>query len=614
MITYFLGLVMKFFYNMFHNYGVAIILFTIFSKIIILPISILVQKNSIKLISLKPSINKIKIDYYGDNDKIAELENNLYKKEKYHPFLSIIPLVIQLIILVCLIKIINNPDIYIGKDNINLSFIGYDLSSVSIKIYNYLFPFLAALSAFIYCVISMKHNVLQKEESFIYNISITVISVLLSLYLGLYVPIGVVLYWILSNVLSIVILLVLNIVINPKKYIDYELLNKTNKELLELSSDDRHKDMIKKEKNDYKRFFKIDNKHLVIYGENGSNYKYFKGIIDYLIKNSNLIIHYITSDYNDEILNMNITNLKTYYIGEKRLISLMMKIDSDIVLMTTPDLGKYHIKKSYVRKDIEYIFIPHGIGNHNLFGRKGSLDNFDTLFALDKYQKEEYLQGNKVYHLNRKLVDIGYPLLDEMKKEYKNKNNKTIVIAPSWQKDNIIDLCINDIVDSLSKNYKVIVRPHPHYLKHNKNKMHELKEHYKNNKNVIIQDNLTTIKDVLESEILITDWSAIAYEYAYTTLKPVLFINTPMKTINKDYKELGIRIFDFDIRKTIGKSIELNELKNIEKEVKEMIKSKGKYSKKIDEFYKDSVYNINSSSEVAAKYIVNSIKEKIEER
>ena len=57
----FLGWLMKLAYNIVGNYGVAIILFTLFSKIILLPISIWVQKNSIKMVKMQPEINRLKI-------------------------------------------------------------------------------------------------------------------------------------------------------------------------------------------------------------------------------------------------------------------------------------------------------------------------------------------------------------------------------------------------------------------------------------------------------------------------------------------------------------------------------------------------------------------------
>ena len=81
--------------------------------------------------------------------------------------------------------------------------------------------------------------------------------------------------------------------------------------------------------------------------------------------------------------------IRAYYIGEKKLITLMMKMDADIVVMTTPDLETYHIKRSYVRKDIEYIFVMHDMGSFNLTNRNGAVDHFDTVFCTGKHQKEE---------------------------------------------------------------------------------------------------------------------------------------------------------------------------------------------------------------------------------
>ena len=85
-----LGSIMKFCYDLFNNYGIAIILFTLISKIVLLPITVYVQKNSIKMVKMQPAINRIKINYFGDKDKIAEEESALYKKEKYNAFTSLI--------------------------------------------------------------------------------------------------------------------------------------------------------------------------------------------------------------------------------------------------------------------------------------------------------------------------------------------------------------------------------------------------------------------------------------------------------------------------------------------------------------------------------------------
>jgi len=116
-----LGSIMRFCYNLSGNYGVAIILFTLFSKIILLPMSIWVQKNSIKMVKMQPAINKIKINYFGDKDRIAEEQDKLYKKEKYNAFASLIPLIIQILLLMGLVEVINHPLTHIAKIPKNIS-------------------------------------------------------------------------------------------------------------------------------------------------------------------------------------------------------------------------------------------------------------------------------------------------------------------------------------------------------------------------------------------------------------------------------------------------------------------------------------------------------------
>ena len=99
--------VMDFCYMLVSEHVLVIILFTLLTKIILFPVSIWVHRNSIKTVRLMPQINQIKAKYYGDADRIAEEQHALYKKEKYNAFASIIPTFIQILILIGLIRIVN---------------------------------------------------------------------------------------------------------------------------------------------------------------------------------------------------------------------------------------------------------------------------------------------------------------------------------------------------------------------------------------------------------------------------------------------------------------------------------------------------------------------------
>ena len=674
-----LGKVMEVCYDFLNNYGLAIIAFTIISKIVLLPISIWVQKNSIKMVKMQPDINKIKIKYFGDKDTIAEEESKLYKKYKYSPFASIIPLVIQIALLLGLVKVINKPVTYIlnydsntvikyeevlkdrnkdveasevevvkdinkGKDltayynvageekvndikDLSFDFLGLDLTYVAAneKGIAYIIPIIAGLSALILCIGQNMMNVLQKEQSNANKYGMLILSVGLSLYLGMFVAAGVALYWTASNLLAVLQQWLLNIFIDPKKHVDYEELEKTGKELRDMEKGSKVKRtpaQVRKEKQDYKKFFKVVNKHLVFYSESNGFYKYYKAMIEYLLENTNITIHYITSDYNDKIFELEKENpqIKAYYIGERKLITMMMKMDADVVVMTMPDLENYHIKRSYLRKDIEYIYIPHAMDSLNMTMRYKSMDAYDTVYLTGKHQREEMEAINKLHKLpNRKLFDWGYSLLDEMiddyKKNHKTSKEKTVLIAPSWQKDNIIDLCLDDILNKLKgHDYKVIVRPHPQHVRHMKEKFEILKDQYKNEKTIEIQTDFSSNNTVFDADLMITDWSGICYEYAFTTKKPVLFINSPMKIMNPNYEEAKVEPINIWCRNKIGRELDLNKINTIDKEVESMLKSSKEYEKKITEITNDYVYNLGHSGEVGAEYIIKCIQDKISER
>ena len=121
------GQVMFFCYGLTDSYGLTIVLFTLLTKILLLPISILVQKNSIKMVKMYPELNRIKVKYFGNKDLASEEEYSLYKRENYHPMLDLIPVILQLVILMGVvdgIRKLNIPD---------TSFLGLDLSVIPIK-------------------------------------------------------------------------------------------------------------------------------------------------------------------------------------------------------------------------------------------------------------------------------------------------------------------------------------------------------------------------------------------------------------------------------------------------------------------------------------------------
>ena len=437
------GVVFKFCYSIgFNNYLVAVILFTILSKIILLPVSIWTQKNSIKMVIMQPRLNMLKVKYFGDKDKIADETTELYKKEHYNPFLTIIPTIIQIALLLGIIHVVRNPQLA------NLTESAMEIGGIRFQDYPnvvggayLLMPVLAGLSALILGLAQNKLNPLQAEQSGAGQITTLAISVGISLVLGFFVPMAVGFYWICSNLFTILQQVFLNLIINPNKYIDHEALEDSRRQLYELEhmgSSEITKEQKAKEKADYKKFFSVANKHLVFYSEKNGFYKYFEDTIRYLLDHTNVTIHYVTSDPNDNIFEMEKENphIRGYYIGEKKLITLMMKMDADMVVMTMSDLENYHIKRSYVRKDVEYVYMFHYPLSTHMVLHTGALDHYDTILCVGDFQIPEIRKQEELHKLpEKKLVVTGYGQLEKLQAAYDKikdnlKKGNKILIAP----------------------------------------------------------------------------------------------------------------------------------------------------------------------------------------
>lgn len=677
-----LGYLMKLCYVLVNDYGLAIIIFTLLTKVILFPVSLMVQKNSIKMLKMKPKLDALKYQYVDDQDALLDAENALYKQEKYNPFSGTIPLLIQLPLILGLIDVVYKPlthilhfpkevittllaktaeilqitdmgsspelmaiktaanpehlqsfmSLTIGENlgsigdmvtqmlSINMNFLGLDLSAIpSVTNIDLLFlvPALAGLSALLMCIIQNKINVLQVEQNKASQWGMTLFMVAFSTYFAFIVPAAIGVYWIFGNLFSIPVMYLVNMIYSPKKYIDYSTMNALKMRAAEENKLKR--EHTKRSHSDYKKLCKKDTlqkMNLMFYSEQSGFYKYFENIINALLKESEETIYYVTSDPDDQIFKLHNERIKPYYIAGNHLITLMMKLECKVVVMTTPDLGKYHIKRSKVRKNIEYIYVDHACASLNMSYRTGAFDAFDTIFAVSQSQGVEIREMEKLRGTKKKrIVKVGYGLIDNMITAYesreKTENKKpTILIAPSWQFDNILDSCIDPMLDQLiGDQFKVIVRPHPQYIRRFPLKMEALIEKYKDrfNDDFMIETDFSSNVTVYTADLVVTDWSSIAFEFSFTTNKPSLFIDTQIKVVNKDYEKIQIRPFEIIARDVVGKAISQDETANIAQVACDLLAQQASYAQQIEDLKNQYFYNLGSSGEAGAQYIIQAL-------
>ena len=616
------------------NWWLAILLFTLITKVILIPMSAWVQWNSIKMVQIMPDVNRLKVKYFGDRETIGERQNKMNKEKGYHPLLSLIPLAIQIIILFGLVDVIHSIT---DSGTPGTEFLG--LVPIEDGGLSWIMPVLAGLSAVALGFAQNRINPLQREQSRAEKNMTNGISIALSLVLGVFVAAGMAFYWICSNLSAIAIQALMNVIIPPRKFIDYEDLAASRAELAELESLEgarkkkwyQRDPLAKREKDDYKRFFNVAGKHIVFYSEGSGFYKYFKGAIEHILAHTDAVVHYVTNDPEDQLFAIaeEQPRIRPYYIGQQRAITLMMKMDADVVVTTLEDLETFYLKRSYVRKDIEYVFMFHHMMSCHLTPTRTAYDHYDTLLCIGPHQVAEVRRAEELYGLPPKnLVEAGYDLIDEEIAAYEQlvreeqeagegnggvEKRPTVLVAPSWQEGNLLDSCFDGLAESLlGRGWRVIVRPHPEYTKRFRARWEALQARYASygDDELYFERDFSSNRTIWTSDVLITDWSSVACEFSFSTLKPCIFVDTPMKVGNPEWQDLGIEPTDISLRNQIGVSFDPDRASEVGATVADMLEHSEDWRESIAQIRGGFIFNVGHGAEISGEYLIEAMLRK----
>ena len=220
-------------YLAFDSYGLAIILFTLFARILLFPLNLSQQRSMDRQQALMPEIEALKKKYGNDQKKLNEEQQNLYMKYNINPMMGCLPLLLQFPILMALYEIVRNADVYLGE-GVNKVFLGiFDLSLTPQwqiwKIENYklylpllIFPILAFATTYLSQAISMRTAKKKKKDGDEKEAPNPMSGMMkfmpfTTLIFGFMVPAGLALYWAIGNILSILQTYLIRSVFSKKK-------------------------------------------------------------------------------------------------------------------------------------------------------------------------------------------------------------------------------------------------------------------------------------------------------------------------------------------------------------------------------------------------------------
>ena len=116
------GYLLQLLYQLVNNYGVAIILFTVIIKLLLLPLSIKQQRTMKKSTELQEKMKVIQFKYKSDPEKMNQEMMSLYKSENMSPFSGCLTAIVQILLLLSIFYLVRSPLTFMQKipqENIN---------------------------------------------------------------------------------------------------------------------------------------------------------------------------------------------------------------------------------------------------------------------------------------------------------------------------------------------------------------------------------------------------------------------------------------------------------------------------------------------------------------
>lgn len=365
-----------------------------------------------------------------------------------------------------------------------------------------------------------------------------------------------------------------------------------------------------------KRFeeLKLNEKRVVFYAEDQNSMVVYEPIIKELITSHNMEICYVTSSKDDPILQNKSKKIKTFCIGDGiARTQFFLNLKATLLITTMPDLETFHIKRSKVY-NVHYVYIFHSIVSTHLIYRKDAFDNYDSIFCVGNHHISEIRNTEKKYGLKPKnLVHHGYGHLDTMLEKiskinnmYSNERKQTqILVAPSWGPNGLLETMGEEIVRILLNSaYKVIVRPHPMTQKKWNKVIKDLEKKFSSNPNFILEKDVRSFDSLISSDLMISDWSGIALEFAFVFEKPILYVDVPKKINNPNFKDIENIPLEVSIRDKIGDIISPSNLDLLPEKIELLFQKIPEIKDQIQNIRENCVFNIGNSGKVGAQKII----------
>ena len=307
---------------------------------------------------------------------------------------------------------------------------------------------------------------------------------------------------------------------------------------------------------------------LVIFSDDKRYWQTFEPVIRELDSRS-FDVRYMTASPDDPALQSAYPHLHAEFIGKgNKAFARLNFVKAELLLATTPGLDVYQWKRS---RDVRYyIHLPHAANDATTSYRSFGLDFFDAVLLSGEYQETAMRKLEQLRHEPQKeAVIVGIPYMDEMVRRLEScpalpPHPRTVLVAPTWGASSIFNKYGTAFIDALiHTGYRIILRPHPQSFTADRELMDTLMSAYPDSDQLEWNRDPDNFEVLRRSDIMISDYSGVIFDFALVFDKPVICADTEMSVDPLDAWWLGEPLWTISALPRIGPRLTADQIGNL---------------------------------------------------
>lgn len=351
---------------------------------------------------------------------------------------------------------------------------------------------------------------------------------------------------------------------------------------------------------------------IVIFSDHKRYFTTFKPICDELDKKGIRTV-YMTMSPDDPALETHYENITAEFIGSGNdAFARMNLLNARIVISTTPSIDVFQWKRS---KDVDwYVHVLHSAGDVTMY-RLFGIDYYDAILTSGKFQEDEVRALEKMRNLPAKeLYRAGIPYMDEMLKRAKTYERKqgdvpTVLLAPTWGEYGLLNRYGEELIRSLvDTGYNIVIRPHPQSFTADKDIIDGLMGKFPESDKLHWNRDNDNFEALADSDIMISDFSAVNFDYAFVFDKPLIYSNTGFTKNLYDAWRFEEDPWNVATPRRIGIELTKENIPNLKQIIDDSIGNTS-LDEARNEAKNETWCNIGSSAKVIADYLADKYEE-----